>query len=113
MKTINPYRLFVGSFIPNWLQCRKEVSDGAKIVYARLCQYAGADGKCNPSATTLARDIGKSRRQTLRLIAELRDLNLIFVIENKEGDRYRTNDYKFLEHAWMFYENENDIHAGG
>ena len=36
----NPYKLFVGSFIPEWLERRKEISPGAKLCYARLLRHA-------------------------------------------------------------------------
>ena len=39
---INPYKLFQGGFIPNWLMERKseEINPNAKLVYSRLLQYA-------------------------------------------------------------------------
>jgi hypothetical protein len=57
-RLINPYKLFVGSFIPNWLLKREEISQGAKLCYARLCQYAGEDGECYPSQKKLAEALG-------------------------------------------------------
>ena len=34
-RRINPHRSFVCRLVPNWLLCRKEVSHGAKLTYAR------------------------------------------------------------------------------
>ncbi len=43
-----PYKGSIGSMLGNWLGCRKEISSGAKLVYARLAQFAGKDGNCFP-----------------------------------------------------------------
>jgi len=94
----NPYRLFVGSFIPNWLMCRTEISPGAKLCFARLCQYAGVDGKCFPAQSTLCTELGTSERQTKRYLAELKEAGLISVIQQGLN---RPNIYKFIYHKWM------------
>jgi hypothetical protein len=47
-RIINSYRLFVGCFLPNWLLAYPEVSYGARIIYAKLSQYAGEDGQAFP-----------------------------------------------------------------
>src|SRR5688572_3926181 len=57
----NPYRMWVGSFIPNWLM-RQKISPGAKLAYARLAQYAGKDGQCYPSQKDLADELGVGER---------------------------------------------------
>lgn len=99
MKTINPYRLFVGSFIPNWLMCRREVSQGAKLAYARLCQYADKDtGIAWPSRDVLAAECGVSERQMGDYLAELAKFKLIQSIRTGMG---ATNRYVFLEHEWF------------
>lgn len=99
LQFINPYKLFFGAFVPNWLLERKEVSHGAKLCYAKLCQYAGKDGICFPKQEKIANNIGlESRRQSIRLIQELESYNLIFTI--KPGKKC-VNRYKFLYHPWM------------
>lgn len=93
----NPWRRFHGSFVPNWLLCRKEVTPGAKLCFARLAQYAGKNGVCHPNIETLAEQIGASRRQTDRYLAELKRLRLIAAVRPGLG---RTNRYRFLWHVW-------------
>lgn len=95
---INPYKLFVGSFIPNWLLHRKEISNGAKLCYARLCQFAGKNGKCYPSQETIAKEVALSVRQVQRYIKELIDNDLL--IQKQQGLQ-KPNLYYFIWHHWM------------
>lgn len=95
---INPWKLFTGCFIPTWLATREEISPGAKIIYARLAQYAGKKGSCFPKQTTLADEVGMSRRNIIRSIKELRDSSLIEL--ERTGAR-KPNRYFFLAHKWM------------
>lgn len=98
-KYINPYRLFTGAFIPTWLLLRPDVSMGAKVCYARLCQYAGKDGECFPKQLLLAAEIGlNNQRQVLRYLKELTQHGLIEVIRI---GKMCSNRYKFLNHAWI------------
>jgi DNA-binding Lrp family transcriptional regulator len=98
MKTYNPYKLFVGSFIPNWLMSRSEISPGAKLCFARLAQYAGEDGKCYPAQTTLAKELGVSESQAKRYVKELVKHRLINSIRHGLN---KSNSYQFLHHEWM------------
>jgi len=98
MQIINPYKLFTGAFIPNWLLERKEVSPSAKLCYARLCQYAGRGGECYPKQKTLAEELGVSRRQVIRYLEELKALNLI---ATEQLGSQSSNKYIFLWHPWM------------
>lgn len=100
---INPYNLFVGSFIPNWLLKRPEVSCGAKLVYARLAQFAGKDGKAFPLVGTIAAEIGAPKRNVERFIAELKKAKLIEV--SRRGFTH-SNSYYFLAHRWMLAEHD-------
>ena len=54
----NPFLLFNGVWLPNGLLERTDLSPGAKLAYARLCQFAGRDGAAYPSIATLGREIG-------------------------------------------------------
>lgn len=67
----NPYKLFVGSFLPNALLEFPGLTPSAKIAWARLAQFAGKNGKAHPKIATLAIKIGLSERQTRRVIEEL------------------------------------------
>ena len=94
----SPWNLFVGSFIPNWLLCRAEVSPGAKLTYARLAQYAGENGRAYPKLAELAASIGIPARNLDRYLAELKAHALIETVRRGMG---LANDYYFLAHAWI------------
>lgn len=97
LKIINPYKLFQGSFVPNWLMERQEISQGAKLVYARLMQYAGEDGMAYPKQRSLAKDVGVSMRQITNYLKELEETGLVV----SEGANGEGRQYQFLEHDWM------------
>lgn len=98
MGRINPYKLFVGAFIPNWLCSRTEISQGAKLTYAQLSRHAGNAGVAWPSRDVLASEIGTSTSQVDRYVKELERAQLL---ETEQQGLRRTNRYFFLEHAWM------------
>lgn len=95
---INPYMMFIGSFLPNWLLERDELNSTDKIVYARLCQFAGKNGSCFPRQDTLAEKIGMSENSVKKSLNKLIDNKLI--ISNRRGQG-QSNLYKFLHHEWM------------
>lgn len=95
---INPYKMFVGSFLPNWLRKRKEISMVAKVVYARLAQYAGEDGCCYPKQETIVDEVGSSIASVKRAIKELVIYKLI---EIEKRGLTKANVYYFLHHEWM------------
>jgi hypothetical protein len=98
-RRINPWRQFVGAFIPNWLLCRSEISQGAKLCYARLAQFAGKDGACFPRQETLAVELGVSERQARDYLRELGEFDLI---ESEQRGLGTSNSYAFLDHAWIY-----------
>ena len=59
VELINPCKKFIFAPVPNWLMRREGVSAGAKLLYGRLCQYAGNNGECYPSIKTLAKELAK------------------------------------------------------
>lgn len=95
----NPFRVFNGSFIPNAvLKCR-DLSATAKLIFGRLCQYAGEDGEAFPSYSTLGQEIGIERRQTIRAVRELEDFGLIRAVPRRKDDGgLSSNYYVFLWH---------------
>jgi hypothetical protein len=96
---INPYKMWIGSFIPNWLLQRVELSPGAKLCYARLCQFARkADGVAYPGQKTLATELGISGRQVRRYLKELEKCNLIAI---EQIGRTCSNRYRFFRHSWQ------------
>jgi hypothetical protein len=93
----NPYKLFIGSFIPNWLMRRPELSQGAKLCYARLAQYAGEGGHAHPAQETLAKELAVSDRQVRKYVKELMAQELI---TTRQFGMAQTNAYVFLWHKW-------------
>lgn len=94
----NPFRLFNGAFVPNWLLEREEVSPGAKLLYGRLCQFAGRDGHCYPRQEVISESLGINPRQVRNLISELKENRLI---ETEQPGLRRPLAYYFLRHEWM------------
>lgn len=96
-KRINPYKKYHGSFIPEWLLPRSEISSGAKLCFARLARFAGEGGKAYPKIKTLADKLGVSKRQCSSYLKELKDVGLI---EAEQQGLGQPNVYYFLEHKW-------------
>lgn len=95
----NPYKKFHGSFIPNWLMKRTELSSSSKLVYGRLMQYAGQDGRCFPKQKDLSMEVALQTRQIRNCLSELVKKGLIEMATRR--DEMRPNDYFFLTHVWM------------
>jgi hypothetical protein len=94
-KRYNPCDVFYGCFIPDWLMCREEVSDGAKLCFGKLAQYAGKNGFCFPFRSTLAKNLGTTERQIARYLSDLKTHKLIEVVRTG-----RSSNYYFLKHPW-------------
>jgi hypothetical protein len=95
----NPYKLFTGIFIPEAIARYRGISLGAKLVYGRLCRYAGKDGDAYPSIGALGKEVGLSETQARAYVKELTNEKFIEreVRENAKG--CRTSDrYFFLWH---------------
>jgi len=101
----NPYKMFVGSFIPAWLESRREITSSAKLVYARLARYAGENGRAFPRQETLADELGLSVSMVRSALRELREFNLV---RSHQRGLNQSNEYSFLVHIWM----ELDCHPG-
>nr|WP_321514458.1 helix-turn-helix domain-containing protein [uncultured Pseudodesulfovibrio sp.] len=99
-KRFSPYKQFRRvSVIPNTLMRYIGLSHGAKLVWARLAQYAGADGRAYPAVGTLAQEVGLKKRQTQNLLAELKAEGFI---ESELGPK--ANAYYFLLHPALVEE---------
>lgn len=99
---INPYRMFYGAMLPNWLLRRKELNTLAKVVYARFSQYGGRQGDVFPKVATVAEELGTCERSIRRAIKELEECGLIKVIERRK--ERRSSIYVFLAHRWNIEE---------
>lgn len=84
--------------VPLWLLMRVGVSNGAKLLYARLMLYAGKNGKAFPRQVTLGADLGVSDRQVRRLLKELEALSLVKARRRGVG---RSDEYTFQIHPWQ------------
>ena len=98
---INPWNKFLGTYVPDWLLRRSDVSEGAKLCYGRLLRYAGEAGFAFPKQATLAQELGISTRTAHERIRELAERGLV---EVRQRGLQRSNHYFFLDHPWM---NEN------
>lgn len=94
----NPWRLFHGAFVPNWLLERSEVSATAKLLFGMLCQHAGKKGSCFPRQDTLAAELGTTERSIRRFISELKNHRLIDTVYD---GKIKSNVYFFTKHEWM------------
>lgn len=95
---INPFKLFYGCMIPNWLMERAEISANAKIVYSRLAQHGAEHGRVYPSLPALSKECAIALRTLSRAIEELEEFKLI---ESKRRGLGMSNVYFFLKHDWM------------
>jgi hypothetical protein len=91
----NPYGLFNGSYIPEAVCKYRALSPGAKLVYGRLCRFAGEDGKAFPAVATVGTELGISESQARQYIREL-DRRRFVRIDRTDGAR---SNYVFLWHA--------------
>lgn len=87
-EVFNPYKLFVGVYIPNAMLRHKGLSHGAKITWGRLAQYAGENGQAWPSYETLAAELGIKRRQVITYVNELKEHNFIKTIPTGKSNKF-------------------------
>jgi hypothetical protein len=87
--------------VPDWLArvSTKELSSGAKFLYARLRRYAAKSGVANPTQATLAGEMGIGVKQVSRYVSALQSAGLITVTQL---GLTRANRYEFAStHPWM------------
>jgi len=99
----NPFGLFNGIFIPEAICKHRGLSLGAKMIYGRLCRYAGRDGAVYPSLPTLASELGIGKTQARTYVQELECKDFIAV--DRENRHFGpngaggSNRYIFLWHV--------------
>jgi len=107
-KRFRPYKSFKrGAYTPNELTAYPDLSPSAKLLWGKLAQYAGKDGRAYPSIARLAADIGLKERQTQNVLAELKKKGFI---ESVKGAR--SNSYYFLLHPCLVDGLKQDITYG-
>ncbi len=98
----NPVGLFNGIFIPEAICKYRGLPLGAKMVYGRLCRYAGRDGAVYPSLSTLATELGIGKTQARTYVQVLERERFIAV--DRENRHFfpngtgGSNRYVFLWH---------------
>jgi Helix-turn-helix domain len=99
----NPYGLFNGIFIPEAICKYRGLSLGAKMIYGRLCRYAGRNGAVYPAIPTLASELGIGKTQARTYVQELERKDFIAV--DRENRHFSpngsggSNRYIFLWHV--------------
>jgi len=76
--------------VPNFILETKEVSVGAKLVYAMLLKYARELHECFPGQQRLAADMGSAERSVRRW---LRQLEAVGLIDTKRRGQGKPNLY--------------------
>ena len=71
--------------VPNFILETKEVSVGAKLVYAMLLKYARELHECFPGQQRLALDMGTCERSVRRWLKELQAVGLIDIKRRGQG----------------------------
>jgi hypothetical protein len=94
---INPFKQYHGLHIPEGVAAFRGLSPGAKLVYGRLCRYAGSKGVAFPHIPALAEEVGLGTTQTKQYVSEL--------VEQKFIKRRRQfaggNVYEFYKHPCL------------
>src|SRR5689334_9247902 len=99
----NPYKRFPGALIPEPICRYRGVSPGAKLIYGRLCRYAGENGEAFPGMQRLAEETGFGETQARGYVKELERERFIAV--DRTNRHYRpdgsggSNNYAFLWHV--------------
>lgn len=98
-EAFNPYKRFIGSFIPNCLLRYDGLTPSEKLCYARLAQYAGENGHAYPAIKTLAKEIAIGKRQVINLLKSLEKKGFLRIVHRRGTDKVNeTNVYIFLHH---------------
>ena len=78
-----PFNLFFGAVMPNWLMKRTEINGNDKMIFSRLCQYAGKNGKAFPKRETLAEEVGLKENTVRKILIKLENNGLIKIKPKK------------------------------
>lgn len=77
--------------VPNFLFDIKELTFGARVVYAKFLQYAWHNDFCFPGQERLATELGCTRVRVTQFVKELQEHGLVEVTRRGQG---KTNIYK-------------------
>lgn len=108
----NPWRMFNGCFIPNAVLRCCDLSARAKLIFGRLCQYAGENGEAFPSYRSLAREVGVERRCAIKAVRDLENFGLIKAVSRWRNDGApASNVYVFLWHEIFHFPAGHSTHG--
>jgi hypothetical protein len=98
-QTFNPAYKSCG-FYPHEAVCRqRDLTDGQKLLYTRLVQWAGKNGECWYGFQTMAEELGKSERQVRYDMEALESYGLVrHAKRHGANGRRLTNKYEFIWH---------------
>ena len=71
--------------VPNFILESKEISVGAKLIYAMLLKYARELDECFPGQNRLAEDMGNGERSVRRWLRELEQVGLVTIKQRGQG----------------------------
>lgn len=94
MDTFIPRGTIHGPILPQFI-LTEQITAGAKIMYALLCNHASQKNRCWPSHATLAKELSCSVSSVKRYLAELVGVKLI----RARQEQYRSNVYYMLQPA--------------
>lgn len=99
-KLHNPKSHSPAVYIPCWLiqVSTKLISNNAKILYGRLCQWCNSTGDVYRSLPQLSQELGTPVKTLERHLKELKDTGLIGTYHPQAGGM---NHYEFYHHPWM------------
>ena len=93
-KAFNPFTLFDGALVPSEILRSPDLLPSEKLVFARLMQFAGGNGKAWPSVERIAQEVALSVAQARRSISALESKGLI----RRVARSGRSNEFEFLWH---------------
>ena len=93
----NPFKLFHNILIPDALVRYPGLSPSAKLCFGRLARYAGQNGVCYPSVSTLAKELALCERQVVRCLGQLEKQRFI----RRVARGGRSNFFQFLWHPLL------------
>ncbi len=94
-EVFNPFNLFDGALVPNQILRSPDLLPSEKLVFARLTQFAGSNGRAWPSVERLSEEVSLSVLQTRKCVRCLEEKSFI-----RKGSRSgRSDEFEFLWHA--------------
>jgi len=94
----NPYGIFTGIWIPDFIFHDPDLTPLSKLLYGRLLRYAGRNGISWPSQEELANEMGTSLSTIEKSLKKLAECKYIEIERPRGKDRlsHKTNRYYFI-----------------